>query len=153
MASNRGRTKPELRFAKALWHQGWRYVTGEGYKRKRGAKLPGNPDLVFTAMRLVFFVDGCFWHGCPCKGGIPESSGEFWRSKVEGNVARDARVTQDLTGAGWTVVRVPEHCIRRLADFTATIEEADALLEATRVGQKPEVRRLKLHRARPAGDS
>ena len=35
---------------------------------RRNARLPGNPDFVFSGQRVAVFVDGCFWHGCPkCK--------------------------------------------------------------------------------------
>jgi DNA mismatch endonuclease (patch repair protein) len=54
-------------------------------------------------------VDGCFWHRCPEHGSDPRRNGEFWRRKLDANVARDERVDAALAAAGWTVLRVWEH--------------------------------------------
>ncbi len=134
MARNHGRTRPERTLAKALWALGFRYLTGDGYKKRTGFALPGNPDLVFARRRLVVFVDGCFWHGCPVCRGIPQGSGDFWKKKIEGNVERDKRVTEALREQGWTVLRVPEHDLKtktrlvgtasRVAKFLTSREEA-----------------------------
>src|SRR5437588_846257 len=112
MASNRGRTRPERALAVALWKQGLRYLTDEGFKAKNGKSLPGHPDLVFTAKHAVVFVDGCFWHGCRSCGRAGKGMSDFWKAKIRGNVERDRRITNLLTVEGWTVFRVPEHAIR-----------------------------------------
>ncbi|MBO0884745.1 MAG: very short patch repair endonuclease [Mycobacterium sp.] len=67
------------------------------------------PDIAFTRFRIAVFVDGCFWHVCPLHGEIPATNVVFWTSKLEGNVARDLRQNELLTGAGWLVVRIWEH--------------------------------------------
>jgi DNA mismatch endonuclease (patch repair protein) len=36
--------------------RGWKLCAGD---------LCGKPDFVFEAARLVVFLDGCYWHGCP----------------------------------------------------------------------------------------
>jgi DNA mismatch endonuclease (patch repair protein) len=94
MAHNRGRTKPELALARALWSLGARYLTHRGYRKRFGAGLPGSPDMIFTGQRMVVFVDGCFWHGCADCSGIPTQSGEFWARKIAANRERDRQVTQ-----------------------------------------------------------
>lgn len=66
-------------------------------------------DIAFTAPRVAVFVDGCFWHRCPEHGTDPHCNGEFWRRKLDANVARDRRVDTALEAAGWTVLRVWEH--------------------------------------------
>lgn len=124
MAANHGRTRPELALASMIWRRGLRYYTAAGYKGRTSRALLGQPDLVFPHKRAVVFVDGCFWHGCPSCKGIPQQSGEFWRAKIERNVARDCRVTETLEADGWTVVRVLEHELRPVARLQAT---ADAL--------------------------
>jgi DNA mismatch endonuclease (patch repair protein) len=55
------------------------------------------------------FVDGCFWHACPEHGNLPKANREWWRAKLNLNVARDRRNEQALTEAGWRVIRVWEH--------------------------------------------
>lgn len=132
MAHNRGRTKPELALARALWSRGRRYLTGRGYRRFHEA-LPGAPDIVFVRARLAIFVDGCFWHGCSRCGKVrPELMSARWVRKIQDNRARDAKVTLALVYLGWTVVRVPEHCLARKSDL-ATI--AGVLSEAVASGK------------------
>lgn len=141
MASNRGRTNPELKLAKALWAEGLRYLTIDGFVRRYGLKLPGKPDLIFTAQRVVVFLDGCFWHGCPACRGIPLHSGEFWRSKIERNRVRDQRVDQELGAQGWTVVRVWEHEVssrQKLTDVASRLRR-QLRKHVTEEGKHPEV--------------
>lgn len=45
-----------------------------------GARFRVRPDFVFRARRLVVFVDGCFWHGCPRHGTQPNGNAAFWRA-------------------------------------------------------------------------
>lgn len=101
-----GNRDTELRFVhllRALGIVGWR----------RGARLTGNPDFVFSKLRLAVFVDGCFWHGCPKHATWPKNNAEFWRKKLDGNRARDRRVDRELRKAGWRVVRIWEHALTR----------------------------------------
>lgn len=96
-------TVPELALRKILHRFGLRYRLG-------GAGLPGKPDLVFPRYRSVVFVHGCFWHrhkGCKI-ASVPKSNVGFWTAKFEKNVARDARVAQELAALGWRVFIVWE---------------------------------------------
>jgi DNA mismatch endonuclease (patch repair protein) len=86
-----------------------------------GEQLYGKPDMVFPRKRIVIFVDGCFWHGCPECDKSPEQSGEFWVKKIETNKKRDQRVTSELKSQGWTVLRVPEHDVRTKVAVTQTV--------------------------------
>lgn len=95
-------TGPELAIRHELHRRGLRY-------RVNVASLPGRPDIVLTRARIAIFVDGCFWHGCPEHAVAPKSNAEWWRSKLEANVARDRRDAARLHEAGWTVVRAWEH--------------------------------------------
>jgi DNA mismatch endonuclease (patch repair protein) len=72
-------------------------------------KLPGKPDIVFTRAKIVIFVDGCFWHGCPIHGTRPKTNQIYWHPKIARNQARDAEVIERLGQLGWTGVRVWEH--------------------------------------------
>jgi DNA mismatch endonuclease (patch repair protein) len=128
MAHNRGRTKPEIALASALWRRGLRYFTASGYRAVSDVRLPGAPDLVFPRKRVVVFVDGCFWHGCSLCGGFPTGR-EFWDAKIRRTQERDQRYTAALEESGWRVVRVWEHDVRTKARREAT---ADALADELR---------------------
>ena len=71
------------------------------------------PDFVFPKLKLAVFVDGCFWHACPKHATQPKGNAAFWKKKLAANKARDRRVNQTLRKAGWRVVRVWEHELRR----------------------------------------
>ena len=135
MAQNRGRTGPELALASELWRQGVRYFTHEGYKSVGGTRLPGNPDIVLPRKRLAIFVDGCFWHGCPqCRKheGLNEES---WVNKIAGNKTRDQRVTAQLEGEGWTVIRIPEHDINTKSVLSETADRLVRLIRSAPPGR------------------
>ncbi|MBV9124489.1 MAG: very short patch repair endonuclease [Planctomycetes bacterium] len=71
--------------------------------------LPGKPDFLFPQPRIVVFVDGCYWHGCPQCGHIPNVNRPYWSAKIEGNRRRDQTNTRTLEEAGNRVLRVWEH--------------------------------------------
>lgn len=91
-------TAPEIRLRRALWRAGLRYRTRT---RIENAK----PDVAFLRKRVLVFVDGCFWHGCPLHYTKPAENAAFWSAKIEKNRARDARNNQNLESKGWTVLR------------------------------------------------
>lgn len=99
MARVRGKnTRPELIVRKLVFAAGYRY-------RLHVRTLPGSPDLVFPGRKKVIFVHGCFWHrhdDCNL-ARMPKSRVEFWRDKLNGNKARDARSYDALRRAGWHV--------------------------------------------------
>jgi DNA mismatch endonuclease, patch repair protein len=80
---------------------------------RRGHVLTGKPDFVFPREKLVVFVDGCFWHGCPTHATWPKQNAEFWRTKILGNQKRDRAVSRRLKQRGWRVVRIWEHALTR----------------------------------------
>ena len=67
------------------------------------------PDLVFPTERVAVFLDGCFWHSCPEHGTTPHANRRWWIEKLSANVERDRRHDQELTAAGWLVLRFWEH--------------------------------------------
>jgi DNA mismatch endonuclease Vsr len=79
----------------------------KGWRRKY--LIEGSPDFVFPKERLVIFVDGCFWHGCPKHCRFPKSNEEYWVTKIDKNKKRDYKVTKELRGKNWTVIRIWEH--------------------------------------------
>jgi DNA mismatch endonuclease (patch repair protein) len=111
----RGNKDTELALAKILrWHRitGWR----------RHQSVFGKPDFVFKQARLVVFVDGCFWHGCPKHATKPKNNGTFWQRKLSANKKRDRLVNQTLRRQGWRVFRIwecalakrPLSCLKRI---------------------------------------
>lgn len=112
MSKIRGRnTRPEIALRHALWAMGIRY--------RLKSTLPGKPDIVVTKYKTAIFVDGCFWHHCPIHGHFPSSNKQFWRQKLNANMARDKRVTKSLKSAGWHVLRLWEHEVTKSADKVA----------------------------------
>lgn len=99
-------TAVELSVRRLLHAHGYRYRVNLGQllpnQRFRG-------DIVWTREKLVVFLDGCFWHGCPDHGTTPKSNTEWWRTKIDENSRRDARATSLLRDAGWRVLRFWEH--------------------------------------------
>ncbi|KAA2285085.1 very short patch repair endonuclease [Arenimonas fontis] len=101
-------TGPELLVRSVLHRLGFRF-------RLHRRDLPGTPDIVLPGRRTVVFVHGCFWHGHRCKKGrIPKTRVSYWRSKIEVNRKRDARVRRRLRAMGWRVLTVRECEIRDL---------------------------------------
>lgn len=104
MSRIRGKnTKPEELVRKYLFAQGFRY-------RKNDARLPGKPDIVLPKYKTVIFVNGCFWHAHEgCKYFVwPKNNADFWKKKIESNVARDIKNYQSLQNLGWTVLTIWE---------------------------------------------
>lgn len=98
-------TKPEVLLRTELHQLGLRY-------RLHRAVVPGvrrRPDIVFGPAKVVVFVDGCFWHGCPDHGTKPKANAAFWAKKISDNRQRDADTDERRKAAGWKVARVWEH--------------------------------------------
>ncbi len=94
-------TKPELALRRELHRRGLRFRVKNN--------LPGRPDVVLTRARIAVFCDGCFWHVCPQHATWPKNNADWWREKLEANVARDRRQERELAALGWHVIRVWEH--------------------------------------------
>ncbi len=122
MTSQRQRdTKGEMELRSLLHRRGLRF--------RVHALLPGlrrRSDIVFTRARVVVFVDGCFWHGCPEHGTWPKQNADWWREKIEANQRRDRDTDARLRAVGWTVIRVWEHDdpIRAAEHITGIVSHA-----------------------------
>ena len=87
--------------------------------------LRGNPDFMFPVARIVVFVDGCFWHGCPKCGHVPRTNGSFWAAKLRRNRERDLNTTDHLIAKGFLVLRFWEHELKDYLDTCiATVKAA-----------------------------
>jgi len=98
-----GNKTTEVRFRLALVRAGI-----SGWKVRPRAIL-NNPDFYFPDRKLVVFLDGCFWHGCPRCGHIPKTRGGFWRAKIARNKERDRQAREKLRAKGFRVLRYWEH--------------------------------------------
>lgn len=90
-----------------------RLLHARGLRYRVDRPLPGMPrrraDLTFSSQRVVVFVDGCFWHGCPEHRTEPKNNGAWWAAKLARNVERDKETDAYLRDRGWTVLRIWEH--------------------------------------------
>src|SRR5690349_8666888 len=75
---------------------------------RRHLPLPGRPDFAWPRERVVVYVDGDFWHGCPVHYRAPTTNDSFWAQKIRANRRRDRRVSRQLRAMGWVVLRVWE---------------------------------------------
>ena len=138
-AGNRGTELKLMGLMRECGIGGWR----------RGSKLPGHPDFVFSRAALVVFVDGCFWHGCPLHCRLPTSRKKFWLGKIERNMQRDREVTRELKALGWCVMRIWEHSLRKpLA--SRTIARLLRNLGENAVMVEPKVKEKKKRKKKPA---
>lgn len=111
-------TLPERALRSELHRRGLRF-------RLHRRLLPGvrrEADIVLPRAKVVVFVDGCFWHGCPQHASWPKSNADWWRDKIETNRARDRDTDDRLEAAGWTVIRIWEHVASR--DAASKVERA-----------------------------
>jgi DNA mismatch endonuclease, patch repair protein len=83
-----------------------------GLEPSQQALLAGKPDLIFPKSNVAVFIDGCFWHGCPAHYSAPSQRQQFWQRKLFANQLRDRSVTEELTEAGWLIIRIWEHDLR-----------------------------------------
>jgi DNA mismatch endonuclease (patch repair protein) len=116
-AIRRTDTKAEVALRRALWALGLRY-------RKHADGICGKPDIVFGKARVLVFVDGDFWHGRDWperkRKLLAGNNSRYWVAKIEANIARDVRVNEELTTAGWTVIRFWESDVLHAATAAAT---------------------------------
>lgn len=92
-------TKPEMIVRKYLHAKGFRY-------RLHDKKLPGKPDIVLKKYKTMIFVHGCFFHGHKeCKYFVlPKTRTEWWKEKIERNIANDTKAISSLKQNGWNVI-------------------------------------------------
>ena len=96
-------TKPEEIVRKYLFSKGFRY-------RKNDRRYPGTPDIILPKYNTAIFVNGCFWHGHEgCRYFVvPKTNTEFWINKIQKNIERDRKNTEQLIADGWHIITVWE---------------------------------------------
>ncbi|MET7490829.1 very short patch repair endonuclease [Streptomyces sp900116325] len=122
-------TAPEVAVRRLLHAAGYRYRLNE--------RVPGMSrrtiDIAFTRAKVAVMIDGCFWHGCPEHATQPKANAEWWRLKLDRNMARDTETTEHLAAAGWTVLRFWEHeAPSRVADRVVAVVDRKRATQWTR---------------------
>ena len=103
-------------------------LKGAKVRHKMYPNILGSPD-VLVYPDILIFLDGCFWHCCPLCFRPPSSRINYWIPKLRGNQLRDIKISEQLRGQSWEIVRIWEHEItadpavvlgrlRKLADRT-----------------------------------
>lgn len=124
-------TRPEQIVRRAVWAAGFRY-------RLHDKGLAGKPDLVLSALGIVVFVNGCYWHAHSCqKGRVPGQNSRFWRDKFLANKERDKRNIRRLRRGGWSVVTIWECSLATQRKRERTIRHLLDLLDKRREGTVP----------------
>lgn len=114
---SRGNKATELRLIGVFREYG---ITGW----RRNQPLLGKPDFTFRRERVVVFVDGCFWHGCPKCYKRPGSNQEFWDTKIANNRKHDRLVGRELRRLGWHVLRIWQHQLDKPARAVGRLARA-----------------------------
>uniref|UniRef100_A0AAU2V8I3 Very short patch repair endonuclease n=1 Tax=Streptomyces sp. NBC_00003 TaxID=2903608 RepID=A0AAU2V8I3_9ACTN len=109
-------TKPERLIRRLVHAQGLRYRVSA----RPLPELRRTADMVFRPAKVAVFIDGCYWHGCPEHYVPPKTNSGYWSEKVARNVGRDRDTDEQLSAAGWTVLRFwehepPEQCASQIA--------------------------------------
>ena len=112
-------TKSELALMRLLESMKLRF-------RAQPEDIPGKPDFILPRLKLLIFMDGCFWHGCPACCRMPADHREYWVNKITRNGERDRRTTHQLRRAGWSVLRIWEHELKAPDDLKKRIHIACA---------------------------
>jgi DNA mismatch endonuclease Vsr len=108
---SRGNRSTEWRLRSLLIRSGQR-----GWKL-HSKEFTGTPDFAFTKTRVLIFIDGCYWHGCPKCGHIPKTNTLYWTAKIGRNKKRDRKYTKELRKQGFKVIRIWECSLRRKPDL------------------------------------
>lgn len=119
-----GNAATEIRFidiARKYKITGWR----------RGSKLPGRPDFVFSRQRVAVFIDGDFWHGNSRNFRLPKSNIDYWTDKILSNKRRDRRVNRELRSRGWKVLRFWQSSLKKECIVVARLRNALSHIQET----------------------
>lgn len=117
-------TKPELIVRKFLFANGYRY-------RLHDKRLPGKPDLVFPKLKIVIFINGCFWHGHEdCRYFVvPKTRTDFWVNKIDANKLNDLKAQKLLIKSGWRIINIWE-CELKKTLIESTLENLLLILKS-----------------------
>lgn len=113
-------SKAELMAFRYLRHQ-------KVYFQKHYARAPGKPDIALPRKKKAVFIDGEFWHGKDYER-LHSKYSDYWKSKIQRNMARDSENEAALLKAGWKVLRVWDKDIVRLRTRLDTLQLIEQFL-------------------------
>lgn len=100
------------------------------YFQRHYKRAPGTPDIALPRKKIAVFIDGDFWHGRGLQELLDRLPAEYWRPKIERNMARDKEIEERLRLAGWKYLRVWESDIMRKRTQAEQLERVRAFLAA-----------------------
>lgn len=83
------------------------------YFQKHYKNAVGHPDIALPRKKRAIFIDGDFWHGWRFNKNANRLPKVYWREKIQKNIERDRRNTRLLKKAGWNVLRIWEHQLKK----------------------------------------
>ena len=98
-------TKQEIAVHKTL--------NSNGVVHEMHPDIQGRPDLIVPGQKLAIYLQGCFWHKCPECSKPPKSNQNYWIPKLDRNGQRDIENEIKVREAGWDVVVIWEHEIKK----------------------------------------
>jgi DNA mismatch endonuclease (patch repair protein) len=135
----RGNRATELAFASLLrthkisgWRRHWKIRLCGPTRTSRVKSV--RPDFVFPRLKVVIFIDGCFWHSCPKHATLPRNNSSFWAAKLAANRDRDRYVTRALRRRGWRVKRFWEHDVNSRETIVRRLHSLDLAVPYTKAG-------------------
>jgi len=102
------------------------------YFQKHYKRAAGSPDIALPRKKRAVFIDGDFWHGWDFakRRAKLEGNGQiYWITKIERNMERDAENLSALEAAGWRVMRVWEHEIRKKSTREEVLDRVMSFLQ------------------------
>ena len=124
-------TSIEVILRKALWSNGIRY-------RKNCKGLPGRPDIAITKYKIAIFCDSEFFHGKDwdvLKGKLKSGvNAEYWVSKIERNMERDAEKDKELRSLGWNVLHFWGKDIKK--DTSGCVKAVEEAIFFAKIGEE-----------------
>lgn len=91
------------------------YLKGLKVRHRMHPAAPGNPDVLVFPGPLAVYLHGCFWHGCRRCYVAPKSRKGYWHPKVDRTRSRDRRNAAAARRAGYRVLSLWEHDLKRNA--------------------------------------
>lgn len=88
------------------------------YFQKHYKRVNGCPDIAIPSKKIAVFIDGDFWHGYKFDKWKDKVPKEYWRNKIESNIARDRRNRARLKRNGWKVMRIWGHQLLKSPEKT-----------------------------------
>jgi len=79
------------------------------YFVKHYNRVAGKPDVAKPRAKKAVFIDGDFWHGGRDYGNRKNKLPQYWKLKIQKNIARDKENLKKLKNQGWKVLRVWEY--------------------------------------------